>query len=107
MLLAIPMTGDALTTHFGRCDSYLFVTIDLDSKKILKSKTAVAPPHAPEHLPDWIVKQGANTLIAPEVPASFQALLEFHGLTVIEHDEPALPMDLAKAFLNGELNQKV
>ncbi len=106
MLLAIPITGDALTTRFGHCESYLFVTIDLEAKKILKSETAVAPPHAPDHLPDWIVKQGANTLIAPVVPVQFRALLEFHGLTVIEHTEPAAPMDLAQAFLEGTLNQE-
>ncbi len=106
MLLAIPITGDALTTRFGHCESYLFVTIDLKTKKVLKSETAVAPPHAPDHLPDWIVKQGANTLIAPVVPDRFRALLEFHGLTVIEHTEPADPMDLAQAFVNGELSKE-
>ena len=104
VLLAIPITGDALTTRFGHCESYLFVTIDLEAKKVLKSETAVAPPHAPDHLPDWIVKQGANTLIAPVVPDRFRALLEFHGLTVIEHTEPADPMDLAQAFVDGELS---
>jgi len=104
VLLAIPITGDALTTRFGHCESYLFVTIDLEAKKILKSEVAVAPPHAPDHLPDWIVKQGADTLIAPVVPAQFRALLEFHGLTVIEHTEPAIPMDLAQAFVEGKLS---
>jgi len=104
VLLAIPITGDALTTRFGHCESYLFVTIDLEAKKILKSEVAVAPPHAPDHLPDWLVKQGADTLIAPVVPAQFRALLEFHGLTVIEHTEPAIPMDLAQAFVEGKLS---
>ena len=105
MVLAIPITGETLTTRFGQCESYLFVSVDSKAKTILSSHTAVAPPHAPDHLPDWIVKQGADTLIAPIVPAQFRFLLEFHGLTVIEHTEPALPLELAQAFLDGTLSQ--
>lgn len=103
MLLAIPINGDTLAPHFGKCDSYIFIDVDSEEKKILGSQTAVAPPHAPDHLPDWIVKQGAETLIAPEVPDRFRSLLEFHGLTVIEHRGQAQPLKLAQEFLDGTL----
>lgn len=106
MVLAIPITGETLTTRFGQCESYLFVSIDSEAKTILSSHTAVAPPQAPDHLPDWIVKQGANTLIAPVIPTRFRSLMEFHGLTVIEHTETVLPLELAQAYLDGTLNQE-
>ena len=106
MVLAIPLTGKTLTPCFGQCDSYLFISVDSKTRKILDSHNAVAPPHAPDHLPDWIVKQGADTLIAPTVPNHFRSLMEFHGLTVIEHTGQALPLELAQAFLDGKLTQE-
>lgn len=104
MVLAIPITGNTLTSRFGQCESYLFIAVDSKNRTILNSHTAVAPPHAPDHLPDWIVKQGADTLIAPTLPNRYRSLMEFHGLKVIEHTEPALPLELAQAFLDGKLS---
>lgn len=105
MILAIPITGENLTPQFGQCDSYLFVDIDLDSGTVVSSRTAVAPPHAPDHLPDWIVKQGADTVICPKVPNNFRSLMEFHGLNVIEHPDSKAPLDLIKDFLNGDFDE--
>lgn len=103
MVLAIPVLGDTVTPRFGQCESYLFVSVDPQTKRILDSHTAVAPPHAPDHLPDWIVKQGADTLIAPTIPNNFRSLMEFHGVKVIEHSGHALPLELVKDFLDGKL----
>lgn len=106
MILAIPITGENLTPRFGQCDSYLFVTIDLDKGTVISSRTAVAPPHAPDHLPDWIVKQGADTVITPEVPNHFRSLLEFHGLKVIVHPESMPPLDIIQEVLDGGFDTK-
>lgn len=106
MVLAIPITGNTLTPRLGQCESYLFISVDSKNKKILNSHTAVAPPHAPDHLSDWIVKQGADTLIASTIPNNFRSLMEFHGLKVIEHTGQALPLELAQAFLDGTLTSE-
>lgn len=104
MLLAVPLTGNRLTTEFGRCDGYLFVTIDPVRRRILDSRLTVSPPQAPDHLPDWVARQGADVVLVPcGVPAEFRTMLEFHGLKVVEHTMNAEPDVLIKSYLDGTM----
>ena len=104
MIIAIPVNGSTLPRVFGQCESYLFVTVDQEARQILESHTAVAPPHAPGHLSDWIVKPGATTVIVSQIPDSFRRMLEFNELKVIDNVDPAPALDLAQSFLDGTLS---
>lgn len=103
MRIAIPVADGKLSMHFGRCDCFALVDVDLTGKKILKREDIEAPPHQPGLLPPWLAERGTNTIIAAGMGQRAMTLFSEHGIRVIVGTQCDTPDRLVAAFIAGEL----
>ena len=64
MRIAVPVATGKLAAHFGHCEEFALIDVDLDKKIILNQDRIAAPPHEPGLLPGWLAKHGAEVIIA-------------------------------------------
>jgi ATP-binding protein involved in chromosome partitioning len=60
--IAIPMAEDKLCLHFGHCERFALLDVDLTGRKIISRADAVPPPHEPGVLPRWLAEQKVEML---------------------------------------------
>jgi len=64
MKIAIPLANGKLTLHFGHCEQFALVDVEVQNKKIIKRTDLIPPPHEPGLLPSWLAEHGVNLIIA-------------------------------------------
>lgn len=64
MKIAIPTLEGKLCSHFGHCESFTFVDVDLETKEILDVKNMVPEEGISCQSAYWIAEQGANLVLA-------------------------------------------
>ena len=103
MRIAIPVADGKLSMHFGHCERFAFVDVDMTGKKILKREDIEAPQHQPGLLPPWLAERGANMIIAGGMGQRAKALFAEQGIQVIVGAQGDTPDRLVAAFMAGEL----
>jgi ATP-binding protein involved in chromosome partitioning len=103
MKIAIPTADGKLCAHFGHCQRFAFVTVDPDSKTILKAEMLSPPPHEPGVLPKWVADNGATLIIAGGMGQRAQQLFNQHEVEVLVGAPADSPENLAMAYLNDAL----
>jgi len=103
MKIAIPLAGGKLAMHFGHCEHFALVDVDLAEKKILKREDIEAPPHVPGLLPKWLAERGADMIIAGGMGQRAQGLFAEHGIQVVVGAPADTPERLAGDYLAGTL----
>ena len=81
MKIAIPMSGEELSAHFGHCDK--FALLEVEGKEIARQTLAVPPPHEPGLLPKWLKEQGVTLVIAGGMGQRAQSLFSENGIEVV------------------------
>ena len=103
MRIAIPLAGEKLAMHFGHCERFALVDVDLKEKKILKREDIDAPAHQPGLLPPWLAERGATLIIAGGMGQRAQGLFTEHGIEVIVGASADSPERLVGDYLAGTL----
>ncbi|MDH7499145.1 MAG: NifB/NifX family molybdenum-iron cluster-binding protein [candidate division NC10 bacterium] len=103
MRIAIPVDKGHLSPHFGHCESFALIDVDVEKKEILQKQMISAPPHQPGLLPRWLHDQGAQLVIAGGMGARAQGLFAEQGIRVIVGASSKTPHDLVVSFLQGTL----
>jgi ATP-binding protein involved in chromosome partitioning len=103
MRIAVPVTGGALSSHFGHCEQFLLVDIDPDGKTIGRRQLLTPPAHEPGVFPAWLHGQGANIIIAGGMGSRAQSLFQQHGIEVVVGASGDDPGHVVQAFLDGQL----
>jgi predicted Fe-Mo cluster-binding NifX family protein len=103
MRIAIPLADGKLSMHFGHCERFALVDVELTGKKILKQEDTAAPPHQPGLLPRWLAEQEVNVVIAGGMGPRAVSLFSEHGIQVIVGAQCDTPDRLVAAFIAGEL----
>lgn len=101
--IAIPVVGGKLSAHFGHCEVFAFVTVDMDSKTIVETELKNPPAHEPGVLPNWTAEQGANLIIAGGMGTRAQDMFENHGVKVMVGAPTDTPEVIVKAYMDGTL----
>jgi predicted Fe-Mo cluster-binding NifX family protein len=101
--IAIPTADGVLCPHFGNCQQFVFVDVDLDKKEIINVEMITPPPHQPGLLPDWINSQGCTMIIAGGMGMRASRMFEQKGIGLVTGVPPGRPEDLVMAFLNGTI----
>lgn len=73
----------ALSAHFGHCEVFAFVAVNMNSKTIVGTELLNPPPHEPGVLPNWTAEQDANLIIAASMGTRAQDMFKNHGVKVI------------------------
>jgi predicted Fe-Mo cluster-binding NifX family protein len=103
MKIAIPLVDGKLTLHFGHCERFALLDVDLSTKEILKREDVEAPPHEPGLLPPWLARRGANIIIAGGMGQRAQGLFAEQGIEVIVGAPALTPERLVSDYLFGKL----
>jgi ATP-binding protein involved in chromosome partitioning len=103
MRIAIPLSGEQLSQHFGHSEQFLFVDADMEHRTILNRKVEKAPEHVPGLLPSWLADHGVNVVITSGLGAKAQTLLAARSVQVLTGVTVADPEILVSDFVNGRL----
>jgi predicted Fe-Mo cluster-binding NifX family protein/predicted RNA-binding Zn-ribbon protein involved in translation (DUF1610 family) len=101
--IAIPVENGRLSMHFGHCELFALMDVDLSAKKTLGREDVQAPPHQPGLLPPWLAERGVNLIIAGGMGQRAQALFKEHGVKVLVGAPAETPESLVETYLAGTL----
>jgi len=104
MRVAIPLADGTLATHFGHCESFALLDIDLQDRKLSSRQDVAAPPHEPGLLPRWLADQGVEMIIAGGMGQRAQDLFVKSGIRVYTGSVVAEPELLVENFMAGSLS---
>lgn len=103
MRIAIPVAGGKLATHFGHCDEFALIDVDLGQKAILTKVLIDAPPHQPGLLPQWLAERDVQTVIAGGMGQKAQWLFAQSGIEVVIGASSVHPEEIVSDYLKGTL----
>ena len=101
--IAVPTAQGKLCMHFGHCESFALITVDMAGKTIISQEIAVPPPHEPGVLPRWLHDMKANVIIAGGMGMRAQQLFQQHGIQVVVGAPPEDPKAVVLQWINGTL----
>lgn len=103
MKIAIPTVDGSLSTHFGRCQQFVIVEVDPETKNIIRSETMIPPPHERGVFPAWLSQMGCNLIIAGGMGRRAADMFQQSGIKVVMGASNRKPEEIVVAYLNGEL----
>ncbi|MFH1760203.1 MAG: iron-sulfur cluster carrier protein MrpORP [bacterium] len=101
--IAIPVAQGKLCAHFGHCENFALIDVDMGKKSIIKKEFFEAPDHQPGLLPPWLAERGANIIVAGGMGARAQSLFSKNNIKVIIGAPSETPEKIVQEFLNGSL----
>lgn len=104
MRIAIPIANGMLSAHFGHCECFALVDVDVAEKRIVKREDVDAPPHEPGLLPAWLAERDVDAIIAGGMGSRAQGLFAHHNIEVIVGAQADLPEKLVADYLAGTLD---
>lgn len=103
MRIALPTTDGRLCMHFGHCERFVLVDVDLEKREAIATREAVPPPHEPGVLPRWLAEQGAGVIIAGGMGRRAQDLFAASGIEVVLGAPDRPTDDVIADWLAGSL----
>jgi len=103
MMIAIPVSGEKLSAHFGRCESFALIEVDDESRQVKSMNWIQAPPHQPGLLPQWLRERGVTAVIAGGMGPRAQQLLAQLGIHAVIGAPEVAPEQLVADYLAGQL----
>ncbi len=97
-VVVVPVSGEKLSSHFGHCEAFAFVTTE--KGKIVRTDMRESPGHEPGVLPRWLYEQGADVVIAGGMGDRARQILADNGIEVVI----GAPMDPAESLVNQYLS---
>ncbi len=103
MKIAIPLADGKLSMHFGHCQTFALIDVDLKERKIVDRTDVDAPPHQPGLLPQWLAERGASLIIAGGMGQRAQGLFSSYNIGVFIGAPQETPEALVTEYLEGNL----
>ena len=101
--IAVPIENGRLCNHFGHCETFALLDVDMEKKTIVRREDIPAPPHEPGLLPRWLQERGVNTIIAGGMGSRALGLFAERGIHVIVGATPGEPEAIIRHHLDGAL----
>ena len=103
MKIAIPVTNEKVSSHFGHCEHFAVIDVDPDDKKINSQQLLTPPPHEPGLLPKWLSELSVSLVIAGGMGRRAQQLFSQNNIDVIVGASDNTPQELVLKYLDGQL----
>lgn len=104
MRFAVPVSGGVISPHFGHCEQFALIDVDLSTKNILKKELVVSPAHQPGLLPVWLAEKGVSAILAGGMGSRAQMLFQENRINVITGVMEADPEKAVLKYLDGSLD---
>lgn len=101
MKIAIPITNNKLSPHFGHCETFSIFTVA--DKQIVQETSVVPPLHEPGSHPRFLKEQGCSVIIAGGMGGRAQDLFHDSGIQTIIGAPDLPPEELVTCYLQGKL----
>lgn len=102
--VAVPVAQGVLCAHFGHCEQFALLTVNIEDKTIQTSQYLTPPPHEPGVLPKWLAEQKTHLVIAGGMGSRAQSLFTQQGIQVLVGAPALKPQELVRAYLDGKLH---
>lgn len=103
MKIAVPVTDDVLSGHFGHCVQFAFFEVDPDQGGIVARQDVMAPEHRPGLLPQWLSARGVDIIIAGSMGGRARDLFAEYKVGVVAGAPEADPQEVVNSYLAGDL----
>lgn len=103
MRIAIPVADGSLATHFGHCEQFALLDVELKDGTVLQRQDVIPPPHEPGLLPRWLAQKGVDVVIAGGMGQRAVQLFVSNGIEVCTGAPVDAPEKLAQHFMLGSL----
>lgn len=80
MKVAVAMSGNQISEHFGRCSCFLIVTVE--EEEIRSREVVDAPPHEQGVLPDFLKEHGVEYLLTGGIGRRAVQYFDQMGITI-------------------------
>jgi len=101
MKIAIPLTNNELSSHFGHCEAFAVFTVE--NGEITKEERINPPVHEPGSHPAFLHSLGCTVVIAGGMGIKAQDLMCQNGIKVVVGVSVMPLRDIIKAYLEGKL----
>ncbi|OQX85900.1 MAG: hypothetical protein B6D55_06850 [Candidatus Omnitrophica bacterium 4484_70.2] len=101
MKVAIPLEGDKISFHFGRCLQFAF--FEIENNKVLNKEIVDAPSHQEGAFPQFLKDKGAELVIVSRIGRKALEVLSQLNIKVIQGIEGEIE-EIIKKFLEEKLN---
>lgn len=99
--IAIPVTGNILSLHFGHCE--YFKVYYVENQMVLKEELIKAPVHKPGLLPKWLADMKVTDVITGGIGHKAIEIFNQNKINVFVGVEVKHPKDLLNDLMNGTL----
>ena len=103
LVIAVPVAGGRLCTHFGHSEWFAVLDVDLAARQILNFRQLDPPIHQPGVLPRWLHNQGVSLVIAGGMGRRAQGIFAEQEIEVIVGAPPESPENVVRSYLDGDL----
>ncbi|MDD5094369.1 MAG: NifB/NifX family molybdenum-iron cluster-binding protein [Dehalococcoidia bacterium] len=103
MKYGIPVTKGVLDPHFGHCESFALIDVDVEKKTVTNQQIVASPGHQPGALPVWLAEKGVNVVIAGGMGGRAIDLFTERGVTVVMGAKAMDPQKAVLEHLKGTL----
>ena len=101
--IAIPLAEGKLCMHFGHCETFALIDVDLAQRKIIGRVDLTPPPHEPGVIPRWVAAQGAGLILAGGMGQRAQDIFTENKVRVMVGMPSETPEALIGHYLAGTL----
>jgi predicted Fe-Mo cluster-binding NifX family protein len=103
MKIAIPLTNGKISAHFGHCEQFAIVDVDVDRKEVKSSELLAPPAHEPGLLPRWLSELSVELVIAGGMGQRAQMLFNENNINLIVGATDNTTQELVEQYLNNQL----
>ena len=103
MKLVIPSANGKLCAHFGHCENFTFVEVNLETKEIINISSKVPDEGISCQSANWIAEQGTNTVLAGGMGGKPLQIFAQNGIRVITGCPELEIKELIELYLNDSL----
>ena len=103
MRYAVPVSDGRLASHFGHCEHFALIDVDVATKTIVSKEIVASPGHQPGFLPGWLAEEGVAAVIAGGMGSRAQSLFQENRIQVIVGAREGEPEQLVMEHLQGML----
>lgn len=103
MKIVVPSAEGKLCGHFGHCESFTFVDVDIEKKEILSIEERVPEEGISCQSASWIAAQGANVVLAGGMGGRPANIFSQNGVLVVAGCPELEIKEVVNAFLAGTL----
>jgi predicted Fe-Mo cluster-binding NifX family protein len=103
MIIAVPLSHQRFSQHFGGADAFALYSVD-PAEKIVTSTTVLHPPqHDRGVFPAWLREQGATVVLAGGMGPRAVSVFKAQGIEVLTGIEESDPDEVVRRFIDGSL----